>query len=95
MQGKREWQVTGYDSLEKIYEERFALSKFTEKQMATFLQRLLCKHLTYDEIASFSRKRKKGENLGELEPQIQGDAQQYTVLVGSNPYFVALAKEFT
>jgi hypothetical protein len=90
---KRSWLVTGYDSTETIYEQRFPLSAFSEKQMICFLQRLVSKHLTYDEIASLSRKRKSKESLGEYEPNIEGTIDHYTVSVGSNPYFIAMAKE--
>ncbi len=94
MKNKREWLVTGYDSTETIYEERYPLSAFSEKQMATFLQRLVCKFLTFEEIATHSRKRRNKENHSELEIRVEGDAQHYVVSVGSNPHFIAIAKEF-
>jgi hypothetical protein len=61
--------------------------------MIRFLQRPVSKLLTYNEIASLSRKRKPKESLGEYEPNIEGKMSQYTVSIGSNPYFIAMAKE--
>ncbi len=89
----RQWFVTGWDGTEKIYEDVFRLSDFSEEQMKSLLQRLVCKHLTYDEIASLSRKRKPNEGHGELEVLLDASSNRFTMSVGSNPYFTAQSKE--
>ena len=90
---RRNWVVTGYNSFEKIYEAEFRRSDFTEHQMRVFLQRLVCKTLSFDEIANFSRKRRRNEDHGDLEVHAEMSEHRYTVRVGSNPYFTAQSVE--
>ena len=50
----RHWKVVGWDGMQKIYEQSFPLSAFTENQIKVFLQRLVCRDLTPDEIAELN-----------------------------------------
>ena len=86
MQG---WKVLGWNGTEMIYEGEFQSGSYTEKKMVTFLQRLACRHLTPDEIASASRKRRKGEDYGLLEPSRDTSNERLTLSVGVGPHYTA------
>jgi hypothetical protein len=98
MTTKMEWVVSGWQSTNQLFEQRYPLSAFSEKQMAVMLQRYVAKGLTYDEIAGLSRKRQKGEGFGEFAVSIDGYAEniegayRFSMSVGSNPYFTADVK---
>jgi hypothetical protein len=86
--GHRVWRVTGWNSLEKVYERRFPLNDFSEGQMTQMLVRFVAKLMTFDEIAAHCRKRRKGEARGEFEAIVASGGSN-SISVGTNPYFVA------
>lgn len=83
------WKVLGWNGTKKIYEREFQSGSYTEKQMVTFLERLVCRHLTPDEIASVSRKRRKGEDHGLLESSQDTSSERLTLCVGVDPHYTA------
>ena len=91
---KRQWLVTGWESTQEIYRCMFPLSAFSERQMKSFLQRLACKHLSHEEIASASRKRKPGEEESPLlAVSRDANSASFCMSVGINPHYTAQALE--
>lgn len=87
----RRWKVLGWQGSKLIYERDYPLSAFSAGQMKALLQRLMCVHLTYDEIAEASRKRTPGEDQGLLEVSEEGTEERYTQSIGNHIWFTATA----
>ncbi len=77
------WTIKGYDSLKKTYEED--VSDLNQEEVIVILQRLVCMHLTAEEIVSSSV-----GGRSHLKPRLDRNASGFlTVAVGSNPHYLA------
>ena len=89
----RTWEIVGWDGPEKN-DTGEVPGVLTEEEIATMLQRLHARHLSYEEVVSASlRKNLKGYS-GLLEYKIDRTAAKGNmVMVGTdNPHYVALRK---
>lgn len=86
----REWRVNGWNGTEKIYEETFRHYDFTDRQMEVFLQRLLCRQMTEEEVAHATRRRRKGEGPGVLKVSSEQTEDRFIMSVGDTPNFTAV-----
>ncbi len=83
--------VEGFDSLTSIYSREFSGGMFSESELITVLQRLVCQDLTRDEIVECSLRRGRKGKRNLLDPHISRDP--YGISVGENPYFTARYEE--
>jgi hypothetical protein len=86
------WTITGYDSTTPIYNGE-APSVLTEEEIATMLQRLAARHLSYGEVVAASLRK----NLRGYAPLLECNIDRAgkngnSVTVGSNPHYIAFRK---
>lgn len=87
------WHVIGWNGTKKIYEETFRYSDFSDKQMQVFLQRLLCRQMSEQEIANATMRRRKGEGCGVLDVQSERTGDRFILSVGVKPHFTAVVSD--
>jgi hypothetical protein len=81
------WQVTGYKSDKKLWSKTVS-GRLSDAQMLALLQRLVCMHLSEDEIISSSLQSNDPKRTAHLD-RVGGGAP---LCVGSNPYYTAVKK---
>ena len=91
--GRRQWKITGFDSLSKIFECSFPVAYLSASEIVVLLQRLASTHLTKDEIILSSfRKNTIGYRPDlEIAPNLGG--KRYGVNTSGNPYYIARVEE--
>ena len=90
---KKFWRIVGYDSTSKIFERRLPFGVLSETEVERLLQRLVCRHLTSDEITDGSLRRSNPayRPLLELRRERSG---KFSISAGDNPhYIVSLVSE--
>lgn len=87
----KQWLVMGWHSTEKIFEERYPLSAFSQKQMETLLQRFVCRDLSYEEIAGVTRRQRSASRLSYLDVSMD-PKPPHTLSAGLNPYYTAIVE---
>jgi hypothetical protein len=92
MRKRTRWEIRGYRSTHLIYQTNLPIGTLSEREMVCLLQRLACKHLSFEDIAASSMRRRSKRYSQALEPRIEASAERFVIEVGHNPYFVASAK---
>jgi hypothetical protein len=86
---RKYWRIVGYDSTEKIYEDKVLLGCYNEREMSHLLRALACrKGLTFREIVDSYARRNARRYKPLLEVQRQS-RPKFCLMCGSNPHFVA------
>ena len=83
------WVVQGYDGQVEIF--RYTLPKgpnWGEPRIIELLRRLICRHLTADDIINASRAPRDKLFSSELEERRATEPRLH-ITVGSNPFYVA------
>jgi hypothetical protein len=92
---RKRWLIEGRRGLDPIFEDELPIGSLSEPGMVTLLQRLCCRHLTYDEIVSASVRRNSSRYAPHLEFEKETTRERFTVSVGHNPWFSAITREGT
>jgi hypothetical protein len=85
---KKVWRIEGFDSTERIYERTLDI-RISDKQMIGLLQRLVCRHLSEDEIVGSSLRRNQTGYLAHLETRTDFALGRHYIMAGDNPHYVA------
>ena len=87
---RKYWQIIGYDSTRKIYEDKMLLGCYTERDMEALLRALASKAgLTYVEIVDSYAKKNTRRYRSLLEVERDTGPHKFVLSCGSNPYFIA------
>ena len=90
----RRWCIQGYDGSDLIYESSVSTHHLYEgKQVEELLKRLVCRHLSEDEIIGASLNGHAKNRTGLLNVS-RNDGPPLTLCCGSNPYFIAKIQNF-
>jgi hypothetical protein len=83
----RYWRIEGFDGLDKIFESEVPSHLLSDKQVKELLRRLLCRHLSDDEIvgASVNQKAKRSALL-EVRRSMQAP---HVIACGASPHYLA------
>lgn len=82
------WKISGYNGTETIFEDSVPAYLFSEKQMEEVIRRLVCQHLTSNEIVSASKNRAKQRSELLLVQKVNTTGSAI-LTCGTNPYYVA------
>ncbi|MDP2620299.1 MAG: hypothetical protein Q8P46_08990 [Hyphomicrobiales bacterium] len=82
------WRVQGFNSSEKIF-ERDMPGDLSEAEISTVLQRLVCRHLSPDEIIRASLRKGDPDYIVHLERMGTGRPIEF----GYDPHYTAELKE--
>ncbi|MEW8027895.1 MAG: hypothetical protein AB2806_09170 [Candidatus Thiodiazotropha sp.] len=93
MSKQRFWIITGYDSTNKICEQKVKYGCYSDNQMKELIKCLTAKHALTDEeiISAYSQRKCKRANSLLLD--VQQDAKPFTLSCGTNPHFHARVVE--
>ena len=88
---KRCWRIRGYDSLNKIFDERVPIGQLTEGNMKELLRILVAKDLNTNELIGALAKR--GTRISNSLLEVQGEnnlTKRCSVYTwGNNPFYSA------
>jgi predicted TIM-barrel enzyme len=88
---KQSWCIEGFNGTTRIFKTNVPLHHFSENQVEEVLKRLVCRHLTDDEIVSGSLNGKgKCNTLLRVHRSVQ---RPITVTCGDNPHYLAKVTE--
>ena len=83
-----QWEIRGFDGMEKFFEVRVPVGCFTEIQMQELLKTLAAKAgLSYKEIVGAYAKRKT--RLANDLLNVRSEKPKSQIMCGSNPHFIA------
>ena len=87
------WRIEGYNGEKLAMSDTLSVAAFSEEEIVILLQRLASKHLADHEIISASRRKNSVGYSSALEQRIDR-SNVTTIMVGSDPHFVARLTEF-
>jgi len=83
----RHWRIEGFDGLDKIFETEVPWHLLSEKQVEELLRRLVCRHLSDDEIVGASLNQKaKRSSLLDVRRSMQ---PPHVITCGASPHYLA------
>jgi hypothetical protein len=83
----RHWRIQGFDGTKLIFESDISRHLLSDKQVDELLKRLVCRHLSDDEIVGASLNR-KAERTALLDVR-RSTQPPLMITCGDNPHYVA------
>lgn len=90
MRKRKYWRIVGYDSTKRIFEDEVLLGCYTEREMENLLRALVSRAgLTFREIVDSYARSNARRYSSLLEVHRETGPKKFSLMCGSNPYFVA------